>query len=404
MNRQKKWLTAGLAVVGVLTLVFWAKERLDTREPVRAVERNPPGMGETKVNFEVRTSEGSFPINFTLEERTYTDDELEDAFQQGKEWLDQVWLGENESSDFVSKNLYFPTRIDSLGLAVRWETENYRWIQTDGKVTDAALDLSPLTTKITAILSYGSEERYYDYTLTVKQDPLDEDEAFRQKVLDAVQALDYDENTSGEIVLPENIDGRDIQWYEPETSVWPKFFVLGNLIVLLFYFSRLEKGKQQLKDREIGLKADYPEIVYRLVLLVGAGMTVRGAWEKITEDYQREKQVGGKLRWGYEEMETALREMNYGIAELKAYENFGRRCGSQNYMRLASLMTQQVKRGARGMNHLLMQEVEEAEILRRENARKNAEEAGTKLIFPMVLMMAVVFAVLMIPAFLSMSI
>ena len=156
MNRQKKWLTAGLAAVGVLTLVFWAKERLDTREPVRAVERNPPGMGETKVNFEVRTSDGSFPINITLEERTYTDDELEDAFQQGKEWLDQVWLGENESSDFVSKNLYFPTRIDSLGLAVRWETENYRWIQTDGKVTDAALDLSPLTTKITAILSYGS--------------------------------------------------------------------------------------------------------------------------------------------------------------------------------------------------------------------------------------------------------
>ena len=56
------------------------------------------------------------------------------------------------------------------------------------------------------------------------------------------------------------------------------------------------------------------------------------------------------------------------------------------------------------MNQLLMQEVMASEILRKENARKRAEEAGTKLLFPMVLLMAVVFAVLMIPAFLSISI
>lgn len=100
----------------------------------------------------------------------------------------------------------------------------------------------------------------------------------------------------------------------------------------------------------------------------------------------------------------ALREMNYGISELKAYENFGKRCASQNYIRFSSLLIQQVKRGARGMNQLLMQEVMASEILRKENARKCAEEAGTKLLFPMVLLMAVVFAVLMIPAFLSISI
>jgi Tfp pilus assembly protein PilX len=47
--------------------------------------------------------------------------------------------------------------------------------------------------------------------------------------------------------------------------------------------------------------------------------------------------------------------------------------------------------------------VAEAEIFRRGNARKRAEEAGTRLILPMVLMMMVVFAVLMIPAFLSMN-
>ena len=160
---------------------------------------------------------------------------------------------------------------------------------------------------------------------------------------------------------------------------------------------------QRFKDREDGLRQDYPEIVYRLVLLIGSGMTVRAAWEKIISDYQRWRERTGKNRWGYEEMERAVREMNYGMPELTAYESFGKRCGTQGYIRLSSLLIQQVKRGARGMNQLLVQEVGEAEVLRRENARKSAEEAGTRLILPMILLMTVVFAVLMIPAFLSMN-
>ena len=56
------------------------------------------------------------------------------------------------------------------------------------------------------------------------------------------------------------------------------------------------------------------------------------------------------------------------------------------------------------MNKLLMQEVTESEILWRENSKKRAEEAGIKLLFPMMLLRTVVFAVWMIPAFLSMSI
>lgn len=41
-------------------------------------------------------------------------------------------------------NLYFPTEIETLGLAVRWETESYRWVQTDGIITDEAREMAPL--------------------------------------------------------------------------------------------------------------------------------------------------------------------------------------------------------------------------------------------------------------------
>ena len=101
-------------------------------------------------------------------------------------------------------------------------------------------------------------------------------------------------------------------------------------------------------------------------------------------------------------MENGLWEMNYGVPELTVYENFGSRCGTRGYIRFAALLIQQVRRGARGMNEILAREVGEAEVARRENGRKATEESASRLLFPMLLLMMVVFAVLMIPAFLSM--
>lgn len=403
MNKKKK-LAAGIAAVCLVTLLLGVQSCVKPKETIRCLERNSPGSGETTVNLEVRTDSGSFPINFQLEERIYDESEMDRVFEEGKAWLDTVWLGDNTSSDSVTGNLYFPDRISHLGLSVQWKTESYRLVQSDGKVTEEALSQAPFNTKIRAVLKYGEFERGYDYEIRIIENIPEGDEALRQGILKEVKSLQTEERTQNEMILPDTFNGTKLEWYVREDPVWPKIFIFGNLILVLVYFASEEKKMQQIKDKSKELERDYPDIVYKLVLLVSSGMTVKGAWEKLICDYRKEKNSTGKIRCGYEEMEMALREMNYGISELKAYENFGKRCASQNYIRFSSLLIQQVKRGARGMNQLLMQEVMASEIMRKENARKRAEEAGTKLLFPMVLLMAVVFAVLMIPAFLSISI
>lgn len=403
MDKRKKWLIAGFVAVGSVTAILWIKNRTDGNEPIRVLERNPPGRGDLEIRMEVQTGEESFPIDFRLKERYYREEELEAVFEQGEKWLDGVWLGENASAQNVSENLYFPTRIEDLGLNVRWETESYRWIQTDGTITAEAIDRAPLETFVQAVMVYGAEERTIHYPLTVVCPDKDEKTMLQESVFELLESQQIKQAAEESLILPERIGDAALTWYDRKTPLWPKLFVFGNLCVVLVYFSMEEKRIQQIKNREDGLRQDYPEIVYRLVLLVSSGMTVRSAWEKMISDYQGWRETTGKSRWGYEEMEMALREMNYGVPELKAYESFGKRCGTQGYIRLASLLIQQVKRGAKGMNQLLLQEVAEAEVLRRENARKSAEEAGNRLILPMILLMSVVFAVLMIPAFLSMS-
>lgn len=110
------------------------------------------------------------------------------------------------------------------------------------------------------------------------------------------------------------------------------------------------------------------------------------------------------LRPGYEEMLKTWYEMQDGTGELKAYENFGRRCDNPQYRKFASLLIQNIRKGTRGMQALLDAEAEEAFQNRKAHARKLGEEAGTKLLMPMGLMLLLVFAILLMPAMMSMGV
>ena len=112
MDKRKKWLIGGFIVVGSVTALLWFKGRTGANEPIRVLEKNPPGAGDSQIHMEVRTEDGSFPVNFLLRERRYTEEELDQVFEQGKEWLDKVWLADNMSAENVTGDLYFPTQIE----------------------------------------------------------------------------------------------------------------------------------------------------------------------------------------------------------------------------------------------------------------------------------------------------
>ena len=73
-------------------------------------------------------------------------------------------------------------------------------------------------------------------------------------------------------------------------------------------------------------------------------------------------------------------------------------------MRLAALLVQQLQKGTKGSTRLLLNEAEEAEIMRRENARKMGEQASLKMLFPLILLMGIIFAILIYPAVVSFKI
>jgi hypothetical protein len=171
--------------------------------------------------------------------------------------------------------------------------------------------------------------------------------------------------------------------------------IMSTAIAVVLFLAGDSDIQKKMKERDEEMLMDYPEIIGKLALYIGAGMTVRMAWKKTAtecSDTQLE-------RYAYREMLYTLHEMERGEGELTAYRHFANRCRLQQYVKFISLLEQNVKLGASGFLTSLRKEAAEAEEERKALAKRKGEEAGTKLLLPMMLMLAIVMAVIIVPAF-----
>lgn len=109
---------------------------------------------------------------------------------------------------------------------------------------------------------------------------------------------------------------------------------------------RKEQEKERQKREEQMLR-DYPEIVSKMVLLLGAGLGMRKVLERIAVDYRKNLALGGQKRFAYEEIVFTCQEMENGVSEQEAYQRMGMRMGTGAYRSLAVLLTQNLKKAVK---------------------------------------------------------
>ena len=179
--------------------------------------------------------------------------------------------------------------------------------------------------------------------------------------------------------------------------------ILGLTVFLgvTIYFLKDRDLLTQRLARDKVLRKEYSAFVNRLLLYLGAGLTVRSAWERIAADYrtnvqpQQEKTV-------YEEVLYTVRELHNGVSEAEALERFGFRCGVQEYVRLAALLVQNQKRGNSTLLQQLQQECQRVLEEEMNQVRRLSQEASSKLLVPMILMLGMIMVMIMVPAFCAM--
>ena len=71
------------------------------------------------------------------------------------------------------------------------------------------------------------------------------------------------------------------------------------------------------------------------------------------------------------------------------------------YLKLSSLLEQNRKTGLKNLRQMLDDDVADAFEERKNLAKKQGEEAGTKLLLPMFMLLAIVMVIVVVPAFMS---
>ena len=310
----------------------------------------------------------------------------------------QVEDGERYSFQMeVMPRKYSQSELENLyPFLVNWKSNSTEAVEENGQIHPGQEDVPVL---LRAEIQYGEFVRETTVKVTVVKRNETPQEREKSKLSELLQRAQEEDPESEKIQLPTEIEGRKISWEEdiPETG-WK--ILAGALLLAAAVFFFQDKDLHDLvekKKREE--RRSYPEILQKLTLYLEAGLTVRSAFCRVAEDYEKERKRGGRCREAYEEMLIATREIHMGVPEGAAYENFGKRTGVREYVRLSTFLTQNLKKGSSTLLQQLKEESVQAEELRIQNARKLSEEATTKLLLPMVMLLVVVMVMIMVPAF-----
>lgn len=370
------------------------------------ITRNPYDKGGHSQNLVLQEKDKEEQvIDIEVSEVLYSKQELEIKMEEAINYVDSNLKGKNPSLDQVDSPLYFPSSVENNGIQITYTPKTFGFIDQDGGVNNEDVPKEGQLTQVLVSFTYKDEVREKTYPIRIiPKTYTKQEELFRlvkQKILD----IELTTRNQDKLILPETIEGVKILEVDNQKGSAAKLIIMGIVLGGLLAIREDELIKEMLKKRDRQLIKDYPDFINRLVLLLGAGMTLKGAVTKLAMDYKKKKEEGKiKSNYTYEELLTVVYEIQSGIAEGTAYQHYGSRIGLAPYIKFSNILVQNLSKGGKNITDLLEQESVEAFEKRKESAKRLGEEAGTKLLFPMLLLLMVVLLLVMYPALVNFSI
>lgn len=366
--------------------------------------RNKAGDGADTQELQLNVDGMLEDYDYTLEieEQRLRDTELEHLFADAVKEAEQEFIAENASLDCINQTVSLPKKLQNGQIRTNWQFEPEGIIDDEGNLKTEELDTDGALVMVSLTMSYYDEIQEHTFGCQVFPRQLSNVEQLLADLQDYFEEEQEQSKHKAYLRMPQQLNGYILQWSQKAEKTYQIILMIGLAAAAVVYIQQGLKEQKIEQKRKDQLLRQYPDMVSKISLLLGAGMTLSGAWERIVLNYQRqiERHQTEPLEV-YEEMLLAYREMQDGIGELKVYERFGERCGMPQYRKLTMLIVQNLRKGSDGLTQILEKEVTEAFALRKNQARKEGEEAGTKILVPMMLMLCIVMVIILVPAFLT---
>lgn len=373
----RKWeLILKIVLVGTLLCLGIRISSVLNAGALRELSREAPGQGDKSilVRATVGTQTGELILN--VEEKRLRKEEqellLEKCIRQieeqlaGGEWKDEegAWI--------------LPEYFSEYPFEILWRNR--------------------APNELEAYFYYGEE--MYQHTFFVSAEEAVAEEMLEKRLLREAGELNTTTIYEDTYLLPAEMDGVPVVWEKVSEDDSGILFIIILLVVVGVYFLKDRDLHQEWNQRKLHMKVSYPMVLSKFILYMGAGLTVRGCFLRIAEEGAKKENKATDAEI-YQEMFYAGQELNAGVSEGLAYERFGKRTGLEEYTRFTTMLIQNLKKGNTVLLERLKEECRKAQTENIHIRKRMGEEAQTKLLLPMVMMMGIVMLLVMIPAFSS---
>lgn len=182
------------------------------------------------------------------------------------------------------------------------------------------------------------------------------------------------------------------------------FFMAPQKDYCVFLFCLLLSGgmfflpdyelKKRVQKRRYLLQLEFPDFLNKITLLIGAGMNIPRAWEKLVRESEKNTPL-------YRELRKSLIEMQAGCTIYQSFEGFAKRCRTPEINKFVTLILQNMKKGHAELLIILRVQAVESWEMRKQAARKLGEEASTKMLLPLCLILVAILLIVSAPAILA---
>lgn len=391
MKKNVKYAVMTLVVGGLagLALTFFPQGGMVHENKI---QRNEYGDGPLDVEMEVYGEQFSTEMIYHLEERRYSQKETDDMLPQFLDALERNVLGEDITEAGTRGNLCFAEQLEGYPFTVTYETDRPDLIGREG---DRIAEISEAcVVEIEAVITYEEIQYLHVFFATLLPEEKNPEEVWQKELEEYMVYREEAQREEEYVALPQELGGERLSFKEKKNTKGGIVLLLTLVLSGVLFASEYIQKKEDQKKRLEEIQEEYPAFALRYAMLVSAGLTLRQALQRIAQGADGKKPL-------YQEIVRGVNELETGVSEGTVYENIGQRCNTPQMRKFGTLLASNLRKGQEGLSELLREEASLAMAERRENIRKKGETAGTKLLFPMLILLLIVFVVIMVPAFSS---
>ena len=332
-------------------------------------------------------------------QRIYREDILDIQFFKK---LKKIMMKNNTSLKQMQTPLNLPDTVDGYPFEITYELAEDGYIRLDGSINEeeqAKLKRGETyRTYIVVTARYGEYRKSKKYEIRiVPKKNISQTNVF-YKIQQYLKKEEQENRYSHDIKIPSVYKDIEITKRQENqggiSGILILFVTVCIFIPLHNYLKLQEEGKKCQEQAE----RDFPVIVHLLTLYMGAGLSFFSAVKRISQNYQKQRELDDSKKYAFEKMMRMEQQMSNGVSQREACQDWGMQFRTDSYQKLSLILIQSFTKGGREAAMLMEAEEREAFHKRIDRAKKEGEEASTRLLFPMILLLCQVMLLVMYPA------